>query len=439
MRRTDRETVRPMTSIAPRTSWPLTAIDRFASQWVIQGTWVFNAPLDAIALKHGLARLLDVYPILCGRMSRDRIERGDEGVPFVVESDMTHAVQDFAPSRVDVTRFGYRCRPALIRRGRAPLLTVTLTQLRDGCVLGICASHTCLDGNGFYSMVRNLSRATTGRDFPQPVFARAPDRSRLRRRTAVARSARDAGWHRLTLLDVLRYAIARPRLLDRSLVARFSPEMLRRCKTALARDSSCERLSTNSALLAHVTRCAGTLLGLDARSRIVVSAAVDQRGRVAGLPESFAGNAVSLAATAPIAARASAADIARSIHTRLEPLLERPSTELESITALTGEVAAHRLPYTPLPGARLLEPGPTLFYTNSFWKFPVYDVDFGDGTHPVRPVRAIPHNLGDPIVLWPAPPSTGGIELYFSGSLARAVARLDSSDDWWNSLYRFDQ
>jgi hypothetical protein len=81
---------------------------------------------------------------------------------------------------------------------------------------------------------------------------------------------------------------------------------------------------------------------------------------------------------------------------------------------------------------------PTLFYTNSFAKFPVHDLDFGDASRPVLPVRAIPHNLGDQIVLWPAPPAAGGLELYFSGPLARAVARSAASDAWWTELRRFD-
>jgi hypothetical protein len=81
---------------------------------------------------------------------------------------------------------------------------------------------------------------------------------------------------------------------------------------------------------------------------------------------------------------------------------------------------------------------PTLLYTNSFSKFPVDDLDFGEASHPIRPVRAIPHNLGDAIVLWPAPPSVGGIELYFSGTLARAVVRLGEKDPWWTALHSFD-
>src|SRR5262249_4055974 len=69
------------TAARAASSWPLTAIDRFTFQWVIQGTWVFDARLDATALKHGLARLLDAYPILCGRAAGDRLEWRDRGIP----------------------------------------------------------------------------------------------------------------------------------------------------------------------------------------------------------------------------------------------------------------------------------------------------------------------------------------------------------------------
>jgi hypothetical protein len=418
-------------------SWPLTPIDRYAFQWVIQGTWVFDARLDANALKHGLSRLLDAYPILCGRAAGSRIEWRDGGVPFGEAADTSLGVADFGPTRVDAARFAHRVSPALIRRGLAPLLTVKLTHLRDGCVLAICCSHACLDGNGFYSMARNLSRATTGRPFPAPTFDR-PARSQPRSRRQVARAARAAGWHRLNALDVIRFAIARPGLHDRAFVAHFSPAALERCKRALASASACDTLSTNSALLAQVAHCVAALLGLGDGTSFSVSFLVDQRERVQSLAADFARNAVSAVATSSISARASAAEIAARLHERLEPVLARPSEELEATASLTAEVAAHLLPYSSIPLAGLPRRRPTLFYTNSFAKFPVYDLDFGDAARPIRPVRVIPHNLGDQIVVWPAPPSVGGVELYFSGPLARAVARAGNAGAWWTELRRFE-
>ncbi len=430
--------VRPSSPTAIQT-WPLSPIDRFAFQWVIQGTWVFDAPLDADALKHGLARLLAAYPILCGRAAGENIRGSDRGVPFVEASDRTSCVADFGAARVEVARFGHRFSPASIRHGRAPLLTVKLTRLRDGCVLAICCSHACLDGNGFYSMARNLSLAATGKPFPPPVLEREAVPAKPRGRWAVARSAREQGWHRLTVLALLRSAIRRRGLLDRAFVARFSPVALRRCKEALTGAPGCERLSTNTALLAHVAHRVAELVDLGPRDDFAVSLTVDQRERIASIRSEFARNAVSAVATGPIPATASEAEIAARLQERLEPLTRKPSTVLESLARLTDEVAAHALPYSTIPVSRLGGRRPTLFYTNTFSKFPVYALELGTESRPVRPVRAVPHNLGDPILIWPAPPAVGGVELYFSGTLARAAARLDADDGWWAALRRFDR
>ncbi len=425
--------VRPTAPRPAVSKWMLTPIDQYAFQWVIQGTWVFDSHLDSNVLKHGLARLLEHYPILCGRVAGgSRIEWSDKGIPVVEETDTTLGVADFDSTCVEATRFAYRFSPARIRLGLAPLMTLKLTQLRDGCVLAICCSHACLDGNSFYTMARNLSRAATGAPVSPPTFDRRSDHPMPRPRAEVARAARQAGWRRITALDVVRYALARRRLLDRAFVAHFSPSTLQRCKETLARGSACERLSTNSALLAHVAHSVATLVDLSDDGSFALSAAVDQRGRVRSLPDNFAGNAVSVAVTTPIPARAGRADIAACLHKQLEPMVARPSPALESLAQLTTEIVAHRLPYSPLPAASLLGRRRELFYTNSFSKFPVYDLDFGDVSRPVRPIRAIPHNLGDPIVVWPAPPSVGGLDLYFSGRLARALERV--ADDWWAQL-----
>lgn len=435
-----RALVRPITAVPARTSWPLSPIDRSNLKVVINGTWIFDADLDANTLKHGLARLLDAYPMLCGRVtSGERVEWvADSGVPVLERTDKSLSVADFGPTCVDVSRVADRYPPASIRQGRAPLMTVTLTHLRDGCVLGICCSHGCLDGNGFYSMARNLGRAATNAAFARPSFDRPPDESLQRARADVARRAQAAGWHRLTPLDAVRFALARPAVRDRVFVARFAPEALAAGKAGLARSSGHARLSTNSAVLAHVAHRVVTLLGLIPGSRFAVSTAIDLRERVRGVSETFARNALSRVTTPPMLAGASAAEVAARVHELLEPFLAKPSAELESFAALETEVAAHRLPYSTFPVSGLLGKRPSLLWTNSFWKFPVYDVDFGDASRPIRPARAIPHNLGDAIVLWPAPPSVGGIELYFSGALARALARFGREDPWWAALGRFD-
>jgi Transferase family len=431
------ELIRPTVASKLR-SWPLSPIDRFAFQWVITGTWIFDTVLDANALKQGLARLLDAYPILCGRVVVGKlVEWRDDGVPFAQAEAPDVRVADFDAATVDAARFADRPSPARIRRGKAPLLTLRLTRIADGSVLGISVSHACVDGNGFYSFARNLSRAATGRAFRAPEFERPPAAPR-RGRTDVVREARRAGWQRATPLDLLRFVLAWPHQNNRTFVAHFPPSSLARCKAELAAASGCPRLSTNSALVAHLACCIVGLVGLDESSRFTLSSVVDMRGRVAALADEFAGNAAAVAATPPIPVTCAAPEIARTLHERLQPLLDCPSAELEASARLTEEVADHGLWFSPVRLAPMLGRRPTLFYTNSFTKFPVYDLDFGDEARPIRPVRAVPHNLGDPVLLWPAPPGVGGVELYFGGNLARAIERLDKDDPWWDELERFD-
>lgn len=419
-------------------NWPLSAIDRYAFRWVIQGTWVFDQFLDAERLKRGLARLLDAYPILSGRVVAGRlIAWVDADVPFSEAEQPRVSVADFDAATVDAARFADRPNPARMRQGRTPLLTVRLTRIADGSVLAICASHACVDGNGFYAMARNFARAATGRPVTSPSFERAPAPPRRSRRE-VAQDAKRLGWQGPRPVDLLRLAFGLVGYRRRRFVAHFSPGALARCKAELAEASGCPGLSTNSALVAHVAQCTARLVGLNVNTSFSISSAVDMRGRAAGLTDEYAGNAVALAATSEMPANAAASDIAAQLHARLEPLLARPSPELEAVAALTQEVADHAMPLSPVQLSRMLMRKPTLFYTNSFAKFPVYDLDFGSESHPIRPVRVVPHNLGDPILLWPAPPDVGGIELYFSGTLARAVGRLGKSDPWWEALRRFD-
>lgn len=76
---------------------------------------------------------------------------------------------------------------------------------------------------------------------------------------------------------------------------------------------------------------------------------------------------------------------------------------------------------------------PTIMCINNFSKFPIYSVDFGNGI----PIRAIPHNLGDSMLIWPAPPEQGGLEIYFASVVAHAVNKLSAKDPWLEEMRQF--
>jgi hypothetical protein len=155
-------------------------------------------------------------------------------------------------------------------------------------------------------MVQNWGRAATGQSFELPVLDRPTASPQAKRSKAeVARCAREAGWHKLSILGGLRYLASAPRTLERVFVTHFSPEALRRCKQALTADSACTQLSTNTAAVAHAAKCLVTLLRLPMKSSFSISFIVDQRERVAAISKTFARNAASFVVTEAIPVSAS--------------------------------------------------------------------------------------------------------------------------------------
>jgi len=50
----------------------------------------------------------------------------------------------------------------------------------------------------------------------------------------------------------------------------------------------------------------------------------------------------------------------------------------------------------------------------------------------------MPFDLPDPVLIWPAPPGRDGVEVYFTGVAARAVARQPLDGEWWRRMRRFE-
>jgi len=68
----------------------------------------------------------------------------------------------------------------------------------------------------------------------------------------------------------------------------------------------------------------------------------------------------------------------------------------------------------------------TVYHINNFSHLYIYDIDFGSG----QPVSVILHDLGDQVLIWPAHPDNGGVEIYFAGMSARLIHKLENGDPW---------
>jgi shikimate O-hydroxycinnamoyltransferase len=436
------ETVRATDPGPGPAKWVLTGLDRANLSLVIRGTWVFDGELDPPQLMHSLGRTLALYPHLAGRMSRgEHVELCNAGVPFTVAERRTVTVEELCADPDSAGGFSSPLRLAHARSGRAAPLAVRLTRLQDGWVLGVRVVHACLDGQSFYGMVRNWGRIHSGRPVDTPVLdpSLVPPAT-TRSRVEVFRAATADGWRKPALLGVVSVlpALALGRLHQRAAPIPFSPAALGRLKQLASRESGQPALTTNEALSAHVTRMCGRLHRIPPgtpRQQVTVA---DLRGRLAAIPPAFAGNAAYLFVSASFAEGAPLAEIARKTHETLAPLFAPGSPELVRRVVLAQDIMRHRLLMLPYEVTAAFRKRPTVTYVNNFSRLPIYDVDFGAPSRPVTPVRVIPHDLPDPVLIWPAPPAVGGVEVYLTGRNAHAVRRLDPGDPWWAELRSFE-
>jgi len=94
----------------------------------------------------------------------------------------------------------------------------------------------------------------------------------------------------------------------------------------------------------------------------------------------------------------------------------------------------NKLSYDPFKLPDMHAKKPTVAYINNFSKLPIYDLDFGSG----KPQFVIPHNLYDQVVIWPAYPEKGGVEVYFSGIPARIIKKQGTDKHFFEILYKLE-
>jgi hypothetical protein len=422
---------------------PMTGFDRANRILAIRGTWLFRDELDGSRLKESLSDVLSLWPHLAGRATgQGAVLLNDAGVPFATgrRSDLTVDAVRARPETAGELSLRMRVGRAY-RGGEAPL-SVLLTRLRDGCALGVRVSHAWLDGHAFYGMVRTWSRIHGGRPFDPPDL----DQTRVppptgRSKTEAIRAATNAGWRRPDWLGLITTvpALVLGMLHERAEPIRFSPEALDRIRREARREAGRDDLTTNDALSAHLTRLCLALHRLPPGTSCAQATVIDLRGRLPSLPAAFAGNAAFVVPADPFPAGATLGEIASRTRDAMARALDGSPPALAQDLALTQDLMRHGVVMLPYDVAAVHRRRPTVVYVNSFARLPIYNVDFGAPDRPIAPAFVVPHDLPDPVLVWPAPPSTGGVEAYLTGRQAHALRRLDPGDPWWAEATRFER
>ena len=189
----------------PATVWKFSELDRKCLSMVIRGTWIFEGTLEVGALKAGLRKLLNYYPHLSGRMKDNTgIHLSNEGVPFTVANEPDLLIADVHKMDDPITHFSTEIKISRIKRGIDAPMSVTITKLKNGSVLGIQCFHACMDGNSFYTMVYNWGKISKKEDFEKPVLDQSlfPVPEALSRNQAL-KYAIDSGWKKISVLSFI--------------------------------------------------------------------------------------------------------------------------------------------------------------------------------------------------------------------------------------------
>lgn len=252
-----------------------------------------------------------------------------------------------------------------------------------------------------------------------------------RSKTDLKQAAFASGWKKLSAWSMIRLLpfLVPGRMIERIKAVHFSKNILARLKQDIVKKSGC-RCSTNVALSAYLTSQLIRLFKLPGKTLCVHVTVIDIRKRLSNIPPEFAGNAAFSVLTPGIRADANTGEIAHAIHHSLSPVLTSGSAELHRLVSLAIDLVFRRIYFIPFDINKMHAKKPSTFYMNNFSKLPIYDVDFGTG----KPVAVIPHNLPDPILIWPAPPSKGGVEVYFTGVIARTIHKLPAQNSWLEQL-----
>ena len=405
--------------------WEFTPLDRACLKMVIRGTWFFNTPLDAQQIKDALAKTLSNYPHLAGRMkTKAGITLTNNGVPFSIAGEPDLTLED-ALKRDDlsnINHFSLAIKTARLQKGLDAPLSVKITELNNGSVLGVQCSHALMDGDSFYTFVYNWGQICRGESFEKPVLNQsllpaANDADADEVKTAAAL----AGWKQLSIFSVLKLlpAVVSGVIWKRSRPFNISTATIDRWKEQLAETTgiSC---SSNVVLSALIARRCMDLYQHRVNTRCSVVTVINTRRRLACIPANYVGNSSLSIATPPFPAEADLGELAVIINQALEPVRKTPSPELEKLMQLNLNAMKHKLPFAPFDVFGMHAKKPTVVYVNNFSKLHIYDIDFGSGL----PVKVIPHNLNDQVIIWPAHPAVGGVEVYFSGIPIRYVSLL---------------
>ncbi len=416
---------------------PLSALDlSYAGSGNAIGLgYIFEHDLDSLRLLTSLQTLASKFPALAGRLdvSNKRVSSEIGSFPFTHVKDFPGRYSDLTDPKANITiRTDFVPEPSLKSAiaGKAPLMSVKLTSFKQGgSILGVSVNHALMDAWGFHQLMRQWADIFTGKPTNNLTMGHDLYKFRTSRNASEWRTELQnqgvnipTNYNRFAgrnLLRFLNYMVNVYKLRGREMF-HFSADQIQTIKTQVHTESGLDWISTNMALSAHILNAIIPLQMPKKSKSLGIGNVINIRGRIRKdsqfAQNNFAGNALYIKIDhsnfdRPVRALARG-DIARLLRQSYDAMSEN---HIE--TTMANIVDGLELGYG-YPGLSITDP---IMAINNQSKFDVYNVDFGVG----RPVRILPQDVGDHIMIFPA--SDGGAEVYIRdfGGLKRQKKLLE--------------
>ncbi|WP_162824382.1 acyltransferase [Peterkaempfera bronchialis] len=420
----------------------LTVYDLLTGTFYTPRTFFYRTTLDAGALRDSLARTLVHYPLLTGRLERDRdgglsVRCNDAGAVFT-EVDADEPMPDYGlgrSARPELRRYLHEVNPFLVVGRDAPLLTVKVTRMRGGgSVLGVAINHCVVDATSHLAFLRHWSAEHRGLDHPLPCHDRGlldalgarvePGARERSEQYAVTR--RREKWAFIARVNA---GAARMR----TLTLRFPAEEVGAIKEAAAAGlaGTGRWVSTSDAFTAHLWKVLAELRARPGESRESLGLIVGVRAALgSALPEHYWGNAVTNSRPALTAAELRSAPlgaVAETVRAAVAGVTEQRVRD--EIGFLDAQRAAGRS--RRVLSRMSLEAFDSAVALNNVGKLPVYGVEFGGGRpfwyeFPASPVPWT-------VLITPTPAEDDSRDVRLS--LPRDQARVLGEPGWQRRLH----
>ena len=362
--------------------WKTSILDETCRRMVISTSWVYKVHLEEQRFRDATHKLLTIYPILGGKVNNGNVIFPSDDILFSY-SESKGSIDNLIGRNKLPNKYEAEFNLKKMLKGRFPLVSIKVTDLPNGSVLSIKASHLLMDGRCFYRIANALIEIYSGETpaadivFDDSVIPQInlPDSLDTSMFYQIPKSV---------LLSVIYKKFHMPRK-QRILV--LNDEIMRIKNKA--------GVSRTAALSAIVYEIMG-------RKAISIVQTADHRGHVKAISPYYGGNAASTLSPISLSADIPTEEAARIINDGIQRNLKDDEKYFPEYLYLL----INKLPYLPFPLGDACKRKPDCIICNSFISFGIYEEMAADG---IIPAYAFPPELPDPVRFFPSPPEEDGI------------------------------